>query len=487
MASLNLSRQEALLALQLASGEPLKKAAHAIAISYETARGYLKSIFAKTGCNNQLMLAFTIHDACLLQQHDALPTITRTNRATLTREIIMASFSLSQQEARLTLKIVSGISLKQAAYDIGISYESARGYLKSIYAKTGCSNQTTLALKVQNESLPATPDSTAQYPVSARIDAMFTLSNGRALSYCIYGPKDGYPVVVHHTICGSRMQIHHDIQMLDRHHIKIIIADRPGYGSSTYCEERNLHDWPPELEELLEHLGIASFAQIGIQYGAEYALACSQYFGERVVSTQLISMEAPPELLAEQTPLNHTCMQQNIRLNKRRNLSIKVLSNTFAVRVLQQATKFVTTIYAHHPQKLFQQVVMFNSVLDKKLLHHESFVQQALHAWQVAYAQTEGMMIVKDFQVHLQPWQVDFSSITQPVHIWHSRHDPQALFAPVKSLLHHFNDGVAELHVIEDDSVMTFYHHMEEIMAQLRHSLDTESKKPVLNLIGDSA
>ncbi len=76
-------------------------------------------------------------------------------------------------------------------------------------------------------------------------------------------------------------------------------------------------------------------------------------------------------------------------------------------------------------------------------------------------------MMVKDLQIISSPWNIDFTAIRQPVHIWHSRHDPQALFQPVADLIKYFEKSVVNLHVIEDDSVMTFYHCMEDILHQI--------------------
>ena len=66
-------------------------------------------------------------------------------------EALSRAFALSRQEARLTLELASGASLRQSAQTLGIKYETARGYLKSIFAKTGCNNQLALVLKVHQD------------------------------------------------------------------------------------------------------------------------------------------------------------------------------------------------------------------------------------------------------------------------------------------------------------------------------------------------
>ena len=56
MAVLGLSRREADLAVQLSAGLPLREAAMAAGMSYNTARNHIRLIFAKTGAKSQLQL-----------------------------------------------------------------------------------------------------------------------------------------------------------------------------------------------------------------------------------------------------------------------------------------------------------------------------------------------------------------------------------------------------------------------------------------------
>lgn len=59
-AAYGLSRSEARLALRLAAGESLRKAAEAESVTFETARSRLKSIFHKTSTNRQVELVLLI-------------------------------------------------------------------------------------------------------------------------------------------------------------------------------------------------------------------------------------------------------------------------------------------------------------------------------------------------------------------------------------------------------------------------------------------
>jgi len=53
---------------------------------------------------------------------------------------------LNPNEARLCIKLISGMSLRDSAQNIGVSYETARWYLKSIFKKTHTTKQTELVI-----------------------------------------------------------------------------------------------------------------------------------------------------------------------------------------------------------------------------------------------------------------------------------------------------------------------------------------------------
>jgi len=54
---------------------------------------------------------------------------------------LQSHFDLTPAEARLAKQLARGLELKEAAHKIGVSYETARSYLKSILAKTGTHRQ----------------------------------------------------------------------------------------------------------------------------------------------------------------------------------------------------------------------------------------------------------------------------------------------------------------------------------------------------------
>jgi DNA-binding CsgD family transcriptional regulator len=57
-------------------------------------------------------------------------------------------FDLTPAQARLVVHLVAGASLRSSAKALGISYETARSYLKSAFQKTGTHRQPELVLTV---------------------------------------------------------------------------------------------------------------------------------------------------------------------------------------------------------------------------------------------------------------------------------------------------------------------------------------------------
>ena len=81
--------------------------------------------------------------------------------------------------------------------------------------------------------------------------------------------------------------------------------DRPGIGLSTFKPKRTLLDWPADLQELADALGLHRFAVAGGSAGGPYAAACAFKLPDRVTALALISSLAPfdiPEISEGMTP-----------------------------------------------------------------------------------------------------------------------------------------------------------------------------------------
>jgi len=127
------------------------------------------------------------------------------------------------------------------------------------------------------------------------VDADMTLSDGRRIAYCEWGPADGRPIVLSHGAPGSRV-FGPDAGATIEAGVRLITVDRPGYGRSDPQPNRQILDWPADVEELTAALRIGEYDVAGHSSGGPYALACAYRFPDRVKHVALISCIAPYSL-----------------------------------------------------------------------------------------------------------------------------------------------------------------------------------------------
>jgi DNA-binding CsgD family transcriptional regulator len=69
-------------------------------------------------------------------------------RSKITVAFLRDRFDLTPAEARLVVHLVTGNSLKSSAKALGVSYETVRRQVKSVFRKTGTHRQSELVLTV---------------------------------------------------------------------------------------------------------------------------------------------------------------------------------------------------------------------------------------------------------------------------------------------------------------------------------------------------
>src|SRR3954464_15086048 len=123
------------------------------------------------------------------------------------------------------------------------------------------------------------------------------LTDGRTPAYPEHGDPDGWPVLGSRGAPSSRLERHvEDAGAYRRWGVRFIVPDRPGFGRSDPHPGRRVMDWPDDVAQLLEHLGIERFAVLRLSGGAAYALACAYAFGNRVAKVGVLGGAPPPDI-----------------------------------------------------------------------------------------------------------------------------------------------------------------------------------------------
>ena len=121
-------------------------------------------------------------------------------------------------------------------------------------------------------------------------DLEIILRDGRTLTWAEFGDPDGWPVFYFHGSPSSRLEplmVGDDVWR--NLGLRIIAADRPGIGGSTFQPRRAFSDWPNDVEELADALGIEKFSVLGNSGGGPYVAVCAAKIPQRVRSAAIVS------------------------------------------------------------------------------------------------------------------------------------------------------------------------------------------------------
>jgi pimeloyl-ACP methyl ester carboxylesterase len=132
---------------------------------------------------------------------------------------------------------------------------------------------------------------------AATEDITLTLRDGRPIGVATVGPHDGAPVIHCHGSGSSRLEVTLLAATATMAGVRLIGLDRPGVGRSAPKPDAHLLDWPTDVAEVADQLGIERFAVEGLSAGGPYALACAYAIPQRLTACGLISTIASPDLI----------------------------------------------------------------------------------------------------------------------------------------------------------------------------------------------
>src|SRR5215470_16667993 len=130
-------------------------------------------------------------------------------------------------------------------------------------------------------------------PMQGASDRTLVLQDGRTLGYAEYGEREGTPILLFHGTPGSRLEGRLFERPAQAYHVRIIVADRPGYATSSPMRHGSLLGYVEDVVALVDVLQIDSFAVLGASGGGPFALACASKLPQRVRCCGLMSAIGP--------------------------------------------------------------------------------------------------------------------------------------------------------------------------------------------------
>jgi pimeloyl-ACP methyl ester carboxylesterase len=106
------------------------------------------------------------------------------------------------------------------------------------------------------------------------IELDVTLRDGRTLHVYDHGDPGGHVVVQHHGTPGSGLAYPPDVEQGRERGLRPITYDRAGYGGSTPNPGRSAADVVPDIEDVLDQLGVERYVSVGGSGGCPHSFAC---------------------------------------------------------------------------------------------------------------------------------------------------------------------------------------------------------------------
>ncbi len=120
------------------------------------------------------------------------------------------------------------------------------------------------------------------------------IGDGRVLGWAEFGHPDGDPLLWFHGTPGARTQVPPSIhQAALQRGFRIITVERPGTGVSTDHRYHRIAEFGPDIEVLVDDLGLDRFGVVGLSGGGPYTLAVAHHLPDRVVVASLLGGLGP--------------------------------------------------------------------------------------------------------------------------------------------------------------------------------------------------
>jgi pimeloyl-ACP methyl ester carboxylesterase len=281
------------------------------------------------------------------------------------------------------------------------------------------------------------------------------LKDGRTLGFAEYGDPNGQPVLEFHGWPGSRMEAWNYDEAGRKVGARVIGIDRPGFGISTYKQGYRVIDWPSDVLEFANTLGLERFAVAGISSGSPYALACARFIPERLSACAVVSGISPLKVEGENLNPRHYIYSTEIKVAR--------LANALPL-VAYAALWYISRQIRKDPDKAMKQF-MDAPPSDLELLKDE--VAKRNFQLTIAECSRGGLKgPIASIGLEVKDWGFRLQDITMHVSLWQGEVDnlvfPAAADYMASKLPNH------TLHRIPDAGHLTVVaRHAEEVLRKL--------------------
>jgi pimeloyl-ACP methyl ester carboxylesterase len=199
-----------------------------------------------------------------------------------------------------------------------------------------------------------------------------------------------------------------------RPRLRLIAPDRPGFGRSDFQPGRQLLDWPDDVCELADVLGLNRFAVLGVSGGGPATLACAWKIPQRLTAVGVVSSPCPTDVPGVTEGMSRT------------NRMLFLLAK-HAPALVRLNMAFLA--YLARTDRLVERLVYKMADVDKALVERRE-IRQYLAAGFAEALRQGGAGSAHELVInHGRPWGFPLEDIKLRVHLWQGEEDPSVPLA----------------------------------------------------------
>lgn len=282
------------------------------------------------------------------------------------------------------------------------------------------------------------------------------LNDRRKLGYAEYGVPDGKPVFYFHGNPSSRLEgwrLDEPAKQIKAH---IIAIDRPGFGLSDFKAGRRLLDWPDDVIELADNLGINRFAVLGLSGGGPYAMACAYKIPDRLTAVALVSSPCPFDVPAATKDLSKY-QRLSIFLVRRALWIVRLRLRMVARDAYKDPVGFISRVNGKAAD-------VDKEIMDKIIMRSPEGLKRAVASLQQAFrGGVHG--VAWDYSVLMNSWGLRPEDISVPTQLWYGEVDRQVPLSMGRYLATAIPHCRANF--LPGEGHYAFFNHIQDILSYL--------------------
>ena len=366
------------------------------------------------------------------------------------------SFGLTAAEARLARKLRDGRSLQEAAEELQVSVNTLRNQLRGIFEKMGLKRQSDLVRALTELSsvagvieMDAGPGPPAPVDGAPPIQTI-QLSDGRRLAFREYGDAAGRHMLAFHEGMGSSLLPPGTDALARRLGLRIVCAERPGFGMSDPNPDYSFDAVADDMVELCDHLRLEDIRIAAILSGTPSAVQTAIRLNGRA-NRLLICSGRPPR------PSTHADGARNplILFRERIQSSPWVIDTFYSIIRLQLTVPLV--------ERVIRRTAVFSDGDRAYFEDHPELAEYiAAYVGECLAHTVRGP--ADELKAFRRARNLTAAELRTPLIIWHGEED---VLAPLSDLMNYLGDKAQEVWTAPSIGHFMALKHWERVLQRM--------------------